>query len=148
MNGRERRQPDVAGEALVVEDEIGGREAAVEIDLAEMRHAGQRLAVGAVAEAVEHLAQARRAGGIEVVGAVEDAGVDQLAVLLGLDGEMRVAVVALQRRPVADRPVDQPAAAGDREAARADAAERKGDVAGALARIGESAGRWRRDRPT
>ena len=135
---RQRRQAHAAREALVLEHQIGGREAAIEIDLAEMRHADQRLPVGAVAEAVEHFAQARRPGGIEVIGAVQHARVDQLAVLLCLDGEMRIAVVALQRRPVADRPVDQPAASRDREAAGADPAQRKRDVAGALALVGKA----------
>ena len=135
---RQRREPHPAGEALVLEHQIGGREAAVELDLAEMRHPGQRLAVGAMPKTVEHFPEPRRAGGVEIVGAVEHPGIDQFALPFGLDGEMRIAVIALQRRLVADRPVDQPPAAGNGKPARTDTAERKGEVAGALPGIGKA----------
>ena len=134
----ESRHPHAARETLVAEDEISHRKAAVEIDLAEMRDANQRLTIGPVAEAVEHLADARRAGGVEVIGSVQHPCVDERAVPLGLDRKMRIAVIALQSRPVADRPVDQPAAAGNGKSTGADAAERKGDVARALAPIGKT----------
>jgi hypothetical protein len=41
---------------------------------------------------------------------------------------MAVTVVLMNGRPVADAPVDQAAAAGERDAAGADAAEREGEV--------------------
>ena len=103
----------------------------------EMRDAGHRIAVGAEAEAVE-LPRARRAGRRPLIGTVEDAGVEKPAVLLGLDGEMAVAVELMDVGPVADAPIDQPPAAGERDAARSDAAEREGDVASPRAAIDEA----------
>ena len=118
----------LTGEAGVVELELGDREAADEGDVVEMRHAGHRIAVGAESVAVE-LPRARRSRRRSFIGPVEDAGVEELAVALGLDGEMAVAVELMDVRPVADAPVDQPPAAGERDAAGPDAAERKSDIA-------------------
>ena len=103
-----------------------------------MRDADKRLPIGAMAKSVEHLALAGCAGRIEIVGAVQHPRIDQPAVLLCLDGEMRIAVVSLQGRTVADRPVDQASAARNREPAGADPAQREGDVAGTLALVGKA----------
>ena len=60
MNGLKRRHAHLARKACVVELEVGDRKAADEVTSSKVRHAGHRLAVGAVAEAVEHLRAARR----------------------------------------------------------------------------------------
>ena len=127
-----------ARERRVMERHLGYREGPRKRRRLEMRHARQRVAVGAPAEAVEEFPRGRRTGGHALIGAVEDAGIEQLAPGLGLDGEVAVAVEALQPRPVADRPVDQPAAARERQPAGADAAEREGDVAGAVGFVDET----------
>ena len=48
--------------------------------------------------------------GEPLVRAVQHASIEELAVPLGLDREMAVAVVLVDGRPVVDAPVDQPAA--------------------------------------
>ena len=128
----ERRHLHLAGKGLAVKGEFGERKAPGEGHVLEMRHARHRVAVGAKAVAVP-FAAARRARGDAFVGAVEDAGVDQLAVPLGLDGEMAVAVVHVDRRAVADAPIDQPAGPRQRDASRPQAAERKRHILAALA---------------
>ena len=120
-----------------MERDLGDGESPDERGVVEMRGAGHRVAVGAEAEAVE-LPPARRAGRQPLVGPVQDARVEELAVALGLDGEVAVAVVLMDGRAIADAPVDQPAASGQGHAARAQAAERKGDMAATRAAIDEA----------
>ena len=130
--GRQRLHPDVAREALVMERIFGDREAPDKGHVRKMRHAGHRVAIGAEAETIE-LADRGRAGRRPLIGAVQHQRLQQLAVLLGLDGEMAVAVELVQLGAVADRPVDHAAGAGQREAAGPDAAEREHGIAAARA---------------
>ena len=120
-----------------MELELGDRKAADEGHVVKMGNAGHRIAIGAEAKSVE-LARARRTGRYPLIGAVQNAGVEQFAVPLGLDGEMAVAVELMDSGPVADAPVDEPAAAGQRDAPGPDAAERKGDISAPLAGIDET----------
>jgi len=133
----ERGHPHLAGKGVAVEFEFGDGKAPGEGHVVEMRHAGHRIAIGAEAEAVE-LARAGRARRHALVGAVEHARVEQLAVALGLDGEMAVAVVLMDGGAVAQAPVDEAPAAGQRDAAGSDAAERKGQILTARAGIDEA----------
>ena len=113
-----------AGKGGVVEIQRGHREAAVEAVALEMRHADERAATGAEAEAAVHLAD-ESAHGAVAIGPVEQPRVDHPSTGLGLDCEMRQPVQAALGRPVEDLPVDQPPGAGKPDAARADAAQRE-----------------------
>ena len=138
-------QADAAGEGLVGKVNFGEGERALKFAVAEMGHSAQQLALGA--EAVirapcghgraaglghVHIALAHIAG--RGVG-VEDARVQQLAVFLGLDGKMRIAVDAALVGTVEDFPVDQAAIAVQADTARANAAQREGDFAAKIALI-------------
>ena len=94
-----------------MERDLGDGEAADEGRVVEMRRACHRVAISAEAEPVE-LSPARRAGRQAFVRPVQHARVDELAVALRLDREMTVAVVLMDRRPIANAPVDEPPAAG------------------------------------
>ena len=74
-----------------------------------MRNAGHGVAIGAETETVE-FARAGRAGRHAFIRAIEDASVDELAVSLGLDGEVAVAVVLMDCGSIANAPIDQTSA--------------------------------------
>ena len=127
MNGLNAVIRTLPGKRVAMELDSATGKRPMNVDVVEMRNAGHRVAIGAEAESVE-LAAARRARRHALIRAVENARVEQLAVPLGLDREMAVAVELMDGGPVADAPIDQPPASRQRDAAGADAAERKGDV--------------------
>ena len=132
----ESRHPHLAWKGVTDEFDLGDRKSSDEERVVEMRNACHRVAIGAESVSVE-LAPAGRSDRQTLVGAIEDAGVDQLAVALGLDGKMAVAVVLVDCRPIADAPVDEPTAARQRNAAGADATERERYVLSAGASVDE-----------
>ena len=120
-----------------MELEFGDRKAADERDVVKVGDSGHRVAIGAETESVE-LARTWRTGRRPLIGSVQYASVKQFAVLLRLDGKVAVTVELIDRGPVADAPVDQPAAACQRHAAGSDAAQRKGDVSAPFAGVDET----------
>ena len=130
----ERRHPHPARKGVAMELDFGDRKSPDKSRVVEMRDAGHRVAIRAKTETVE-FAPAGRAGRQALVRAIENASVDQLAVALGLDGEMAVAVVLMDCRSIANAPVDQPSAARQARRCRSPSAERKGDMLPARAAI-------------
>ena len=106
-------------------------------DVVKVGNSSHRVAIGAETESVE-LARTGRTGRDPFIRSVQYASVEQFAVLLCLDGEVAVAVELMDSRPVADAPVDQSAAAGQRHAAGPDAAKRKRDVSAPFAGVNET----------
>ena len=117
-----------------MEGDLGDRETADERRVVEVRRACHRVAIGAETEPVE-LSPAWRARRQSLVRPVQHPRVEELTVAFGLDREMAVAIVLMDRRTVADAPVDEPSAAGQRDASRPDPAERKRDVSPARAPV-------------
>jgi len=133
----ERRHPDLARKARMMELELSDRKAADERDVVKVGNSSHRIAIGAEAKSVELTCTGRTARD-PLIGSVQHASGEQSAVLLCLDREMAVAVKLMDSRPVADAPVDQPAAAGQRHAAGADAAKWKGDKFEPFAGVNEA----------
>ena len=132
----ERRHPHLAGKRVAMEFELGDGKAAGEGHVVEMRHARHGIAIGAETEAVE-FSRARRAGRHALIGAVQHARVQQLAVALGLDGKMAIAVELMDGGAAAQAPIDEAPASRQRDAAGSDAAERKRQILTARAGIDE-----------
>ena len=105
----ERRHPHLARKVGLMELEFGHRKAADECDVVEVGDSGHRVAIGAETESVE-FADTGRTGRRSLVRAVQNASVQQLAVLFRLDRKVAVTIELIDRGPVADAPVDQPAA--------------------------------------
>src|SRR6202034_111237 len=133
----EGRHTDLSRKGFAMERDLGDGEAADEGRVVEVRRSCHRVAIGAEAEPVE-LSPAWRARRQALVRPVQHARVDELAVPLRLDREMTVTVMLMDRRPIADAPIYEPAAARERNASRSDPAEGKGDVLAARASIDES----------
>src|ERR1700744_595034 len=122
--GAHRDEPDLPRKARILELDLGHREAADESRVREMRDPGEGVPVRTETETVE-FPRGRRTGRIALIGAVEHTRIEQDALVLGLDRKMTVAVELMNVRLVADAPVDEPGAAGQRGAARSDTAERE-----------------------
>ena len=133
----ERRHADFPRKAVVPEREFRHRKPPDEGHVVEMRHAGQRVPIGAETEAVE-LSRAGGAGRDALVGTVENPRVEQRAVPHRLDREMAVAVELVDRGAVADAPIDQSPGARQRQAAGPDAPERERDIAVTFAGVDET----------
>lgn len=71
---------------------------------------------------------------------MQDACVQNLAVLLGPDGKVAHAVESALIRSIEDFPVDQLAAAAQPDASAADAAQREGNFAGVFALVDKGRG--------
>ena len=132
----ERRHPHLPRERVAPEFELGHGKAPDKCDVVEMRNAGEGIAIGPEAVSVE-FSRARRAGRIPLIGPVQDPRVQKLAVALRLDCEVAIAVELMDRGAVADAPIDEAPRAGERDAARSDAAEGKRNIFAALPRIDE-----------
>ena len=133
----ERRHSHLSRKRFAQELDLGDRKPPKEHGVVEMRSAGHAVAVRAKAVSIE-LARAWRARRHALVGTVENAGVEKFAVALGFDSEMAIAVKLMDGGPIADAPIDKPPASGQRDAAGANPAERKGDVATARAAVYET----------
>ena len=130
----ERGHRHGSGERRAGKIQVRERKLAAERHLLHVRGTRHAATLGAEAEPLGG-AFHQLAGVLGGQVAVEDARVEQPPVAFGLDGEVAVAVDAALAGAVEDLPVDQPAAAGQPDAAGADAAERKRDLPQAVAAV-------------
>jgi hypothetical protein len=105
----ERRHAHSAWKVGLMELKLGHRKTSDECDVVEMGNSRHGIAISAETESVE-FADARRTGRCSLIRAVENSSAQQLAVPFRLDRKVAVTIELIDRRPVADAPVDEPAA--------------------------------------